>query len=67
MDIATVLTIRQAHKTFYLCRDRQEGIHRPTVGLAAQLQREGEPKIRNEGERVRGVNSKRSQDRKDLL
>ena len=61
------IAVRQAHKAFDLCGDRQQRVHRLAVALAAQLQRQRKAEVRDERKRMCGVNGQRRQHRKDLL
>ena len=59
------LPARQGHEPRQLRGDRQQRLHLAAIGLARQLQRQRKARVRDEGERVRGVDGQGRQDRKD--
>src|SRR5699024_2706564 len=59
--------LRQFDETVDLPGDRQQRLQRAIVVDALKLQRQREPRIRDEGERMRRVDGQRREHRKDAL
>jgi hypothetical protein len=63
---AALACLRQPHQALDPVRDADERVHRLAVFAAGQLQRDGKAEIGNERERMRRIDRKRRQQRKDM-
>src|SRR3989442_2716495 len=65
--LAAALRVGQADEAVDRARHADQRVHAAPVAGARKLQREGETKIWDERERVRGIDRERGQNREDML